>query len=51
MKWPEQLYQRWMVAEIFERVSKFLIQDLIPTVLMILVLAAGMALVNMLFAT
>jgi hypothetical protein len=40
-----------MVTEIFGRASKFLIQDLIPTVLMILVLAAGMVLVNMLFAT
>jgi hypothetical protein len=51
MKWPDQLHQRWMTAHDFERMSKFLIQDLIPTVLMILFLAAGMVLVNMLFAT
>lgn len=51
MKWPEQLHHRWMAAEFFERMAKFLLQDLIPTVLMILFLAAGMVLVNMLFAT
>ena len=51
MKWPDQLFQRWLAADYFERLSKFLTQDLLPTLLMILFLAAGMLLVNMLFAT
>ena len=51
MKWPDQWYPRWMAADNFERMSKFLTQDLIPTLLMILFLAAGMVWVNMLFDT
>jgi hypothetical protein len=50
MKWPGQLYQQWRMADYFERMSKFLIQDLIPTVLMIIFMAAGMILVNVLLA-
>ena len=51
MKWPDQFFQLWLTADYFERMSKFLTQDLIPTVLMILFLAAGMVLVNVLLAT
>lgn len=50
MKWPGQLYQQWRMADYFERMSKFLIQDLIPTVLMIIFMAVGMILVNVLLA-
>jgi len=50
MKWSDQLYQRWMAAVVYEKMAKFLCQDLIPTVLMILFLAIGMVVVNMLFA-
>lgn len=51
MKWPDQLFQRWLAADYFERLSKFLTQDLLPTLLMLLFLAAGLVLVNILFAT
>jgi hypothetical protein len=50
MKWPGQLYQQWRMTDYFERMSKFLIQDLIPTVLMIIFMAVGMILVNVLLA-